>query len=172
MLILALFSFSCSSDLDYNQVKDLKLEPVYILNLANFDIPANDFVDSGVEQSILVDTPNIDVLKKAFLNKNLKRVDLLFEINNTINRAYTLDLDYLDANGQPLFSTNFAVPEYSGSENKVTKTEIFENARLDLLRQTEKIVFTLKMLPGPLLDENSKGSFKFNSSATTYLIIE
>ena len=87
ILILIVFSFSCASDLDYNQVNDLKLEPVFVANLAYFDVPANQFVTNGVEQSVIIDTPTVDVFNDDFFKENLKRADLFFEINNTINRG-------------------------------------------------------------------------------------
>jgi hypothetical protein len=172
ILILILFSFSCASDLDFNQANDLKLEPVFVANLAYFDVPANQFVTNGVEQSVTVDTPTVDIFNDTFFKDNLKRADLFFEINNTINRAYTLDLVYLDKNNQPLYSINFAIPAYTGVENLVTKTDVFENAKLNLLKSTTKIAFILKMLPGPILTENSSGSIKLRSGVTSYFVVE
>ena len=172
MLILALFSFSCVSDLDFNQVSDLKLEPVFVSNLAYFDVLANQFVTNGVEQIITVDTPTLDVFKDSFFKDNLVRADLFFEINNTINRAYTLDLIYLDKNNQSLYTNNFVIPAYTGVQNLVTKTDVFKNGKLDLLKRTTKIAFILKMSPGPVLSESSLGSLKLRSSATAYLVVE
>ena len=172
ILILTLFSFSCASDLDFNQVNDLKLEPILVSNLAYFDVPANQFVANGVEQTITVDTPTIDIFNDAFFKDNLAKAEFFFEINNTIKRAYTLDLVYLDNNNQALYSTNFAIPAYTGVENLVTKTDVFANAKLDLLKKTTKIAFILKMLPGPILSESSTGSLKLRSSVTAYLVIE
>ena len=60
----------------------------------------------------------------------------------------------------------------SGIENKVTKTEIFENAELDLLKRTTKIVFTMTMFPGLPLSESSLGSLKMRSGVTAYLVVE
>jgi hypothetical protein len=39
-VLVILFSFSCSSNLDFNQINDFKSEPVYIANLTYFDILA------------------------------------------------------------------------------------------------------------------------------------
>lgn len=172
ILMLGLLSFSCSSNLDFNQANDLKLEPVVVANLAYFDVPANQFVTNGVEQTVTIDTPTVDVFNDAFFKDNLARADFFFEINNTINRAYTLDLVYLDKNDQALYSTNFVIPAYAGVQNLVTKTDVFANAKLDLLKRTTKIAFILKMLPGPILSENSTGSIKLRSSVTAYLVIQ
>ncbi len=172
ILILILFSSSCASDLDYNQVNDIKLEPVFISNLAYFDIPANEFITGGVEQNVIFDASTVDIFSEKFFTDNLNRVDLFFEVNNAINRSYSIDLVFLDRNNQPVHSTNFIVPAYTGAENIVAKTEIFENATLDLLKRTTKITFTLTMFAGPPLNENSTGSLKLRSGITAYLVVE
>ena len=172
VLILILFSSSCASDLDYNQVNDIKLEPVIVSNLAYFDVQANQFVTGGVEQNVIFDAPTVDVFSEKFFTEKLNRVDLFFEINNTINRSYRMDLVFLDRNNQPVHSTNLIVPAYSGGENIVTKTEMFQNGTLDLLKRTIKITFTITMFAGPPLSESSVGSLKLRSGVTAYFVVE
>ena len=172
LFILLFFSLSCTSDLDYDQANDIKLEPVFIANLAYFDIPANEFVNGGVEQNVIYDAPTVDVFNDEFFRKSLKKVEFFLEMENTINRDYIVDLVFLDRNNQVVHTTNFTVPAYAGVENKVTKTEIFENAQLDLLKRTVKIAFTLTMLPGATLTENSPGNLKLRSGVTAYLVVE
>ena len=172
VLILILFSSSCVSDLDYNQVNDIKLEPVIVSNLAYFDVQANQFVTGGVEQNVIFDAPTVDVFSEKFFTEKLNRVDLFFEINNTINRSYRMDLVFLDRNNQPVHSTYLIVPAYSGAENIVTKTEMFQNATLDLLKRTTKITFTITMFAGPPLSESSVGNLKLRSAVTAYFIVE
>ena len=172
VLILAIFSFSCSSNLDFNQVNDLKLEPVVLANLAYFDVPANQFVTNGIEQSLLLSESTIDIFKDSSFNNRLVKADFYFEVNNTINRAYSIDLVMLDVNNFPVYNIHLNVPSYTGVENLVKKTEIFENSNLDLLKKTRKIVFTIKMLAGPPLTETSLGSLKLRSSATAYLVLQ
>lgn len=50
---------SCSSDLDFNQANDFKLEPIFIANLASFEIPANQFIEKGMEQNIAMKAMNL-----------------------------------------------------------------------------------------------------------------
>lgn len=171
ILFLTIVSSSCSSNLDFNQVNDLQLEPAYIANLAHFDIPAKEFVAGGIEQSVVYAVPTVDVFNDAFFRDNLVRADFAFKINNTINRAYTLDITLLDANNVPLYVMHFDVPAYTGTENIVEKTEIFENIKLNLLKRTIKMAFVLNMKPGPLLDENSSGSLKLDSGVTAYFVV-
>ena len=172
VFILTLFSLSCSSNLDFNQVNTLKLTPVYVGNFASFDVPANQFVTNGTEQTVSGAVINFDAFRNTFFNKSLTRADLFFEINNTISRAYKINLYFFDANNQPVYKISFDVPAYSGTTNLVTKTEIFQNATLDQLKKTMKIGFTVTMLPGATLTESSPGSLKLLSSATVYLAVQ
>lgn len=172
VVFLAFFSFSCSSNLDFDQVNDFKSEPVIVANLATFDVAANQFVEGGVEQIVSGDLMSFDIFNESFLNTNLNRVDFFFEIDNTINRAFKMDLYFLDDTNQVVYRIPFDVPASTGVQNLVTKTEIFENANLDLLKKSTKIAFIVTMYPGTMLDENSLGSLKLRSSATLYFNIE
>ncbi|TDD77553.1 hypothetical protein [Flavobacterium caseinilyticum] len=170
--LLLLIAFSCTSDLDYDQLENIKLEPVYVGNLAYFDVLANEFVTSGVEQNVKYDAPIFDLFNDAFFRKNFKKAELFFEVDNSITRAYTVDMVFLDGNKQAVHTASFFVPAYTGVVNKVTKTEVFENSQLDLLKRTINIAFTLTMLPGPALSESSPGNIKLRAGVTAYLVIE
>lgn len=172
MVFLGIVSISCTSNLDFNQVSNVTAKPIIVANLASFDVSANQFVANGVELTVSGDLQNFDVFRNTFFKDNLIRTDFYFEINNTINRDYTVDLVLLDVNNTPLYSIPFDVPAYTGIEKLVTKTEIFENSNLDLLKRTSKIAFKVTMLPGAILSESSLGSLKLRSSATVYLGIK
>lgn len=172
LFFLYILTLSCTSDLDFNQINDIKIEPVIVANLASFEVPANQFVTGGVEQTFSIAASNFDVFRDTFFKDNLQRADLFFEFNNTINRAYAIDAVLLDKNGIALYTIKFAIPAYSGASNIVTPRDVFQNTKLDLLKRTAKISFNLTLLPGPILNENSIGSLKLRSSATVYLVIQ
>jgi hypothetical protein len=173
IVILSILFFSCSSDLDFNQVNDLKVEPVVIANLATFDVLANQFVIGGVEQPISGDLLDFNIFKDSYFNNSLTRADFFFEINNTIARAYKINLVFFDANNSPLYSIPFDVPAYTGVPVVVTKTEIFQGTDLTVLKNTSKLGFAVVMPPGvPVLTASSLGSLKLRSSATLYLVLE
>jgi hypothetical protein len=71
-------------------VNNVKLEPVLVSNLAYFDVPANQFVTGGIEEPFFLMYQLQTYLLKNFSDK--LRVDLFFEVSNTINRGYTIDL--------------------------------------------------------------------------------
>lgn len=168
LLIFLFATLSCSSDVDFDQVNDLELKPVVVANLAAFDIQANQFIIAGVEQPLVGDVMNFKVFNDANFINNISRTDLYFEFNNTVNRAYAINLYLLDANDVRLYTIKFVVPAYSGDPNVVTKTEVFEGATLDILKKTDKIAFVIALMPGTALTNNSLGSLKMRSSATIY----
>jgi hypothetical protein len=172
IFILSVLFLSCSSDLDFDQANDLKLEPIFVANMASFDIQANQFVIGGVEQPLIGDVMDFNVFNDVDFTNNLRRADLFFEFNNTINRAYSINLYFLDANDAKLYTIPFSVPAYSGVSNVVSKTETFENTKLDILKKTQKIAFVIAMLPGIPLTDSSLGSLKMRSSGTLYFLVQ
>ncbi|KAF2512742.1 hypothetical protein EYY60_06440 [Flavobacterium zhairuonense] len=169
---IAILFCSCSSDLDFDQVKDLKLEPVYVANLAYFDVPANKLINDGGNQ-IAYDSRYFDVFKKQFIRDYLSKAEFDIEIENTIQRGFVVNMLLLNSKDQILITKTFAVPAYTGGTNVIKyPTEVFENQRLELLKQTERIGFIVLMTSGAPLDENSLGSLKLRSSATAYFEIE
>lgn len=172
VLVTAFLFFSCSSDLDFDQVKDLKLEPVFVANLAYFDLPANKIIDNG-EGQIAFDVDGFDVLKNKFFNENLKKAEFNFEIENTISRAFSVAIILLNDNDDILDTSTFQIPAYTGGINIVKfPPEVFENQRLEALKQATKIGFAVRMASGPPLNQNSPGNLKLRSSATVYMEIE
>ena len=172
ILYLGLFSFSCSSDLDFNQTKNLRLEPAYVANLVYFDIPANEFVTNGVETPQFIDRSTVDVFNNTFFVNDLVKVDLDFEINNTIARAYTLDVKLFDANGIQIDIISIAVPAYYGAANIITQKEVFQGTRLTTLKKTTRIEMALRMASGTALTESSTGTIKMRSGVTAYFVIQ
>jgi hypothetical protein len=169
IFIVTLLFFSCSSDLNFDQVNDLQLKPVVVANLASFDIKANQFLIEGVEKQSVVDIMDFQVFKDVNFTNKIARTDLFFEVNNTFNRACTINLYFLDADNVILYTIPFDVP---ANTTGITKKEIFENANLDLLKQTRNIGFYITMLPGIPLTESSPGSLKMRSSATIYFVVQ
>lgn len=171
IILFALLFFSCSSNLDFDQVNDLKLEPAVLANLAYFDIPANKLVDDGGNH-VLADVRGFDVFKDKFFTNRLTKAEFDFEIENTIDRAFVVNMLLLNKDDEVLETITFNVPAYTGGSNVIKyPTESFENQRLENLKQTINIGFVVFVAAGPPLNDDSTGSLKLRSSATAYLII-
>ncbi|MEL1255322.1 hypothetical protein AAEO57_16145 [Flavobacterium sp. DGU38] len=172
LLVLVFLSFSCSSDLDFDQIDNLKLEPVVVANLTYFNIQAKEFVDNGNENSIAFDAQDFNPFRNSLMREDLIKAEFNFEITNTINRAYKIDLVLIDAQNNTIETLSFNVPAYSGSTTVLNFTEVFENQRLVNLKRLQKIGFVITMAAGPPLTENSPGNLKLRSAGTLNFDIE
>lgn len=171
-LFLLLFCSSCSSNLDTAQVQNLVLTPVYVANLSYFKIPANDFVINNTELSSGSVTDNLDVFRTTFFDESLKKAELDFVLENTIPRAFEIEIHFYNINNQIINTITLRIPAYTGTDNKITQKEIFENVSVLVLKRTKKIGFSYTMASGVPLTESSTGNLILKSSATIYLSVE
>ena len=168
-----LSTFSCSSDLDFEQVNDFNIQPVFTTNLAFIRAKAPDFVESGVELPPLTHTAEVSFLDTPFVNENLLKAELYFKIKNTINRPFTLDVDLKEDSGALVKNITIAVPaSVNGSEVLVDSNIIFDESEVDDLRRTTQMVFVVTMGPGPPLTETSPGKVELSSSITAYFDVK
>jgi hypothetical protein len=171
-ILLLSLSFSCSSDLDFEQTNQLNIKPVFTTNLAYFPLEANQFVVNGVEQSTFSYIADVNFFNTAFVRDDLVRTELYFRVKNTINRAYTYNITFLDVNNAPIHTINMGIPAYNGTEIVVEKTEIFNSTNVDILKNTKSIIFSILMLPGPPLTAASPGRVALSSSITAYFDVK
>ena len=61
---------SCTKEVDFNQVNDLKLTPVFESSLVYINEPASKFLVGGTETSVLLDSVNIDFFNDQFIVDN------------------------------------------------------------------------------------------------------
>ena len=180
--ILTLFVFSsallsCVDDVDFDQADDLQIEPVIEASLVFFEEPASSFLDEdGTEAETVQDTVRIEVFSDEFVVDNVIKAEFLFEGVNTINRAYSADIDFLDDENNVLHMVNLAIPESTDNTDvMVTHLETFEGITLESMKASTQLAFTLTLEPsddGSILDENSPGNLRFRSKAAFYFAID
>lgn len=164
--------FSCSSDLDFEQVNDFNSQPVFTTNLAYFQVKAPEFIINGMEQSFFSYVSNVDFLNTSFVEEDLVKTDLYFRIKNTIARRYVYNITFLDENNAPIHLITMDVAAYNGTEVLAEKTETFTAANVDVLKRTTKMVFSIVMASGPPLTADSPGRVELSSSITAYFDVE
>lgn len=175
MLSVSLLLFSCSSDLDFNQVDELNAKPVFTTNLAYLNLKASQFVINGVEESPSPYIANVDFLKKPAVANDLIKAELFFKVKNTINRGYNYTITLLDVNSIPTYpSITMNIPAaYNGTTVIVPKTVVFDSSTIDALKNTTYIVFSIELIPGlPPLTASSTGNIILSSSLTAYFDIK
>lgn len=169
-LILFISFISCSSELDFDQVDDLKLEPVVVTNLSYFDLDASKFpVSIGSSSDTLDVEQDFSPFESTFLRKNLNEIVLDFEVENTIPRDFSIDLVFLDKDNIPIHTVTIDVLAYIGTPVLIKQNESLEGKELEDLQQMAQVGFRIKMKAGLPF---SSGHLKLRSGATLYLEIE
>jgi len=164
--------FSCSSDLDYDQVNDFNIQPVITTNLAYVNAKATDFILTGSEITNFSYTSNVDFLNTSFVKDDMVKTELYFRFKNTINRPFTFNITFLDGNDAPIYDINMEVPASSGTEVFLDKTEVFTQANVATLKNTTKMIFSIQMHPGPPITPSTPGRVEFSSSITAYFDVK
>ncbi|WP_233621936.1 hypothetical protein [Flavobacterium agrisoli] len=165
-------AISCSSELDFDQANDLKLTPVFVANLTYFNIPVSAFIENNIDGGVAIDVEDFSPFRDAFFRKNLKKTVLNFEVENSISRAFSVDLLLLNENNIPIDTIRLSVAASNGTTVTVNQTVVFEGERLEALQQMAQVGFIVKMAAGSPLTTDSVGSIQLRSSATIYLEIE
>lgn len=165
-----LVSGSCSSDLDFNQAEDIELQPVVVANLASFEVTANQLFINTSTLTTTTETA-FTALSDPFLKKNLVQIDIEYELENTINRGFLLQLFFFNASGvSDLPPIQIGVPP--SATHPVKFSNFYIGNELSLLKQVQKIRYVVTLLPGPALTPSSTGNLKLRSKATAYFTIQ
>lgn len=171
VIYCSVFVFSCVEEIDFEQAKDFEATPVLESSLIFFDEPANRFLDNGNEITVIQDSVLVNFLNGKFIIDNLVKAEFQFEIINTINRAFELQVDLLDDNQLQHTFTIFQEASANNNENFTMYIETFEDKTLQALKRTTKLVFTLKLLQGEAINQNTIGRIQLKSLAVFYFNI-
>lgn len=173
VLVMLLLLCNCTKPVDFNQVDDLVITPVVESSLIFYTAKAEDFFIGGSEQSTAEDFVEIDLFNGSFIQENLVKVEFVFEIENSINRAYQLRLRFLDVNGQVLESFNVNTAASPNNQTIATvHTEVFEGISLERLKQSRILEFTLVMQPGEPISQDTPGEINVKSKGVFSLNID
>ncbi|PKV52672.1 hypothetical protein ATE84_4792 [Aquimarina sp. MAR_2010_214] len=168
---------SCVKDVDFDQVEDVVLTPVYEIDFVYSRFDTSKFVDSNIDPTIVIpevlvnDTFNYDLLGTDFVVDNLERVELTFKFTNTIKRDFNFDFGFLNDNGErigPLYSMMANSGNGTGKNPIITtKVIVLDNVTINVLKDATKLFSSIRVqnvnsdLQG-ILELRSKGAYFFN----------
>ncbi|WP_299129296.1 hypothetical protein [uncultured Winogradskyella sp.] len=180
-IVLILFgalatSLSCISDVDFNQADELLLAPVIESSIIHTEQAASHFLENGNELVVVRDSiGNIEIFEDEFVINNLIRAELFFEVTNSINRSFSLQLNFLDENEEVQHTLTFDADASPNGNDIITNyEENFEDDSLNALKTTRIIAVEIRLNPsddGSMLDENSMGRVLLQSKGVFYLEI-
>ncbi len=170
--IIGLSLLSCVKEVDFDQADDLEISPVIESSLIFFEGQANNFLLNTNEIISIKDSVTVEFFDSAFIVDNLIKSEFVFEAVNSINRGFQVRVDFINDVEQEVHTfTLTASPSTDGNDVLSNHTEVFEDEKLEALKSTTKIVFTLSLLPGETISQSTPGRIQLKSKAIFYLNI-
>ncbi|WP_282041140.1 hypothetical protein [Winogradskyella flava] len=168
---------SCIKDVDFDQAEDVVLTPVITSSVLFTEVEASRFSENGMELETVRDSvANIEIFTDQFVIDNLVKVELVFEVSNSINRTFGLQIEFLNEADELQNEFSFdALPSSSGNDVIIEYTEVFEDESLEALKTSTQMVIILTLYPstdGTFLNEDSAGKVGLKSKGVFYFNIE
>jgi len=144
-IVVFLTIVSCTSDVNFNQSKNIEINQNFSSTFVHLNLDQNKFLndDSNAELPTLTDLSVIDIFKSKYFEDNLVRANFTFEIQNTFDRSFIIELSFLNVDDNITNSFNIIVPNNSN----ITHLESFEDLSLLSLKFAEKLKMTFQLQP-------------------------
>jgi len=162
---------ACSSNLDFDQAKQLNIQPVYEGDILYFDLHDVNLTDqSGSFRNIIRDTVDFPIFEDGKVRDGFVKADIKVSYNNTFNRHFTSTYYFIDDNMQPVESGQFDIAAADSNHPEITGDVIFtfdKTTNPDFVN-FRKIVLEILISPNTLPVENkslhlqTKGTFYTN----------
>lgn len=166
--------FSCSSNLDFEQVQVLEASPAIHISLGFFNLTSPVFSDissaSGVPMISLVENVEYPIFENSILRDHLVAQEYTIEIANSFNRAFEVEISFLDRSGNNTFTPVLYTIEANNSnfKEKITVDDIETTNSTMKNTTTLRLQIRVKNQSIPLKPA-SEGSFVFKSFTSLYL---
>lgn len=172
-IFLCFILLTCTEEVDFDQANDFHVSPVVESSPIFFNESANQFVEEGEGINTIQDDLLINIFNDQFIIDNLTKAEFVFDIVNSIDRSFSLQVEFLNEMDNILHIMTINVAA-SPSNEKVYQTHIetFEGASLLALKKTQKMSFTLNLTKGSPITKNSLGIIQLKSKAIFYLDID
>jgi len=171
LIAVIIFFFSaCVKDTDFDQTDDIVLETILELDFIFFDINSQNFMDLGVNNTIISDTTNLDFLVSEAATDNIIRVDFYFRNTNSFPVFLESQYQFLNDNNEIKYELTIPIQDGNVNNPIVTEfTEIIENNDLiDFMMATKVVVNTIANTSLNNID----GNLDLQSKAKYYLRLE
>jgi len=173
ILVVLWLMTSCVKHVDFDQVDDFSLKPVFQTSLVYFTLNQINFFD--VVNSVELVTPINDVsgftiLQNSFVKDNLIKAELEFNLENQFDRGFTVSIEFLDNNNN--ITHKFSQFVIAANDNNYKKVETILIANNQEFLSSTKVKVSIVLTPssnGAVLDPNKEQTLTFKSAGTFYL---
>lgn len=173
LIIILGVCLSCIKDTDFDQTDTLAITPILEVNLVKVQETPDSFLDaSGDEVQFISDQIFLEIFNSDFIIENLIKAELVFEITNSINKAFQIKMSFYDPS--EVLQYSFLIDIDNSPSNTplvVNHTEVFEAMSLASLKSSTKLDISIALLPSPtgsVLTASSVGNINLISKGIFY----
>ncbi|MAX04728.1 MAG: hypothetical protein CL883_05345 [Dehalococcoidia bacterium] len=174
-----LVCLACVKDVDFDQIEDVVLTPVYEVDLIYSQFDTDDYIDNQLppDTPIVVppiqDTLNYDLTSTDFAIENLDRIELTFEFRNTIETSFEFTFQFLSSSNQPvgISRTIFITPgEGENTQPVISYSDpnpiVIDDQELGQLSTARRLATELRVNNA---NSNLRGRLELRSKAAYYI---
>ncbi|MFP2996194.1 hypothetical protein ABN763_09785 [Spongiivirga sp. MCCC 1A20706] len=173
LVVLIVFcAAACTKQVDFEQAKDLSIQPVLTASLVTFSASPLQYAQPGIIQNqSIVDTLGFDVIGEDFFTENVIRAELAFNIENSVEADFNLNFLLVDEDFNPQYQFDIPIPQGSlANPIIVDRTEVFEDASLQQFTSSRNIILTATIINSSAtqFDATTMSEFILKSKATAF----
>jgi len=168
-LLVIIFLYSCSSNLDFRQVDDIEISQNVVVTGIYFQANQTQFLNTSgtteINEVSIVST--FDLFKGDYIKDNLVKVVFDFELENTFNRDFEVEIIFLDDTNRE--TQLILLPVFQNASDMSTVT--FEGSDLESLKTSTFVNLKATLSPGAaIIDINTTQLLTLKSTAKFTLI--
>jgi hypothetical protein len=111
ILLFAAILVSCTSKLDFDQISELEITPVFEADMFFFDIRKENLIDSQSHfRNIVQDTINFDIFNNGDIRDGFVKAEFTIGYENTFQRNFHTEYIFIDENNQLVEQNSFDIP--------------------------------------------------------------
>jgi hypothetical protein len=169
-------SYSCVKDTDFDQAVPVILTPTLEVSLVQIEeTPVSFLNSSGAEVLSISDAIVLELLSEDFVIDYLVKAEFIFEITNSLNKAFDIRMDFYDTSNTLQHTFSIAVNNSPTNTLLLTEhIEVFEAGTLDALKTSTNLNITITLISSPTepsLTTASEGVIALKSKAVLFLNI-
>ncbi len=172
-LVFLLTLSSCIKHVDFDQIEDFSATPIIESSLVHYSLTQADFFDlvNSVEiVTPITDTSGFTVFDNKFVQENLVKTRLNFEISNEFNREFTVNIVFLDDNDKETYVFKPIIVQKNKLDGKYSEEIAISGNTLFL--STTKMSVSITLSPssdGSVIDPTTQQTIELKSSAIFHL---
>ena len=168
-LILSLFILvSCYNSLDFDQLDDYAIKPVFTSSLTYFTVTQAQFFGPDGIQVNIDDFSAFEIFENDLVRENVVKIDFNAEMRNEFDRDAFIEIEFLDDNEDVVYRfTRFVIQENTNLKKFVEEISINDNP--DILNTSKVRINAALEDTGIPLNANDTSEFEFKSSITFYM---